>query len=175
MIWRKTQGSLFLALCSLIGISACGMAPHSAESSSPDGTPTAPKRQIMSTAPSGSNEVEFATFEAQLPEIITEAEASRVLKQIPPGAVDEQSNPPTYDLNAWRLRGHRGSGLSFHRRGFAPRWRGSWANYLYYPVGSYYFPYVYSAGNYWRYRSAYAPYFYFWNNLYTPYYRARWW
>jgi hypothetical protein len=120
---------------------------------------------------------EVETLEAKLPEKLSETEAQELLKSIDPQAIREDESP-TFALTARGIRGFRGGSLG-HRhtwhRGFAPRWRGSWSNYLYYPVGGYYFPYVYSAGNYWRYRSTYSPFFYYWNNSYTPFYRARWW
>lgn len=168
-----------LAACGILTVAACNQLPTVSEKQTETELQPGAPRQLMSLETEISLH-DLEKIEANLPESLTESEAETLLQRLPADAVLD-TDASRFALTALTPRGFHGyrAGSLGRRfswtRGFAPRWQGSWANYLYYPVGSFYFPYVYSAGNYWRYRSAYSPFFYFTDGRYRPYYRSRWW
>lgn len=172
----RSRAGWLLAACATLAVGACNNTPTVTSPAPEGGHPSGSSRHLMSLETDAKLD-EVAAAEAQLPERISEAEAKTLLKRLPADAIKE-TNEATFGLQSWGRYGFRSGSWGYHRGwtgGFAPLWRGSWSNYLYYPVGSYYFPYTYSAGNYWRYRSAYSPFFYYGDGFYNPYYRSRWW
>ncbi|MEB3197161.1 MAG: hypothetical protein VKP62_08140 [Candidatus Sericytochromatia bacterium] len=162
--------SIVTVLAIAAGLSGCQQLNDPTAASG--GKPPATSRQLLSVEISPQDQQAFETALGQLPDKITEAEASGKLVSLDSQQV--AGSKQGYSLQYYRLGGFRTRYASW-LGGYAPLWANTWGNYAYYPMGAYAFPYYYAGGAYWRYRSAYDPFFYNYGGLYYPYYRYRLW
>ena len=115
----------------------------------------------------------FEEIRANLPERISEAEASRLLTTLDPSRVKQEANFSLQSIRGGYGYGGYGRGYSRYTygRGFYGGFGRSYAGYRYYGYGGYYFPYAYRAGYYYPYTyNAYYPFFYGYRGYYYPFY-----
>lgn len=160
---------LFGTALAMVG---CGNGPVA---TSPEvAAPQAPQadRQVLSVTADSNLE----SLISQLPQRLTEEEASRLLVSIDPSQVSEAKSG-TYSVLR-RGSGGRGSYGGGHRGSYGG-WRGSYGGrgrwggygrYRYYGYGGYYWPYASYGGYYYPYfASGYYPYLYGYGGVYNPY------
>lgn len=166
---NQQTGQVFLALATTAMMFGCATAPAVQGSAAADAA-----SQLTTVAPHevlkddrhlmvAGVPMNFEQIQAELPETLTAAQAAQMLVKI--DATQVSQGEANFSLQQY--------GRNFYfGRGYYGNYNYGFANCLYYPYRSYYFPYYNYGGIYRRYNynNGYYPFYYGYRNSFYPYY-----